>query len=85
MEPKQRRSKQRRSSLVTPIDKPQARKKTKMMKKEAIDLSDEEAQEVKREKETNFAEGTSQAPEFDIIDHFRKSMTHGKEIVVPIL
>ncbi|KAL2651488.1 hypothetical protein R1flu_019616 [Riccia fluitans] len=57
----------------------------KMMKKETIDLSDEEAQEAKREEETNFAKGTSQALETDIIDNFRKSMTYGEEVVVPIL
>ncbi|KAL2623463.1 hypothetical protein R1flu_003668 [Riccia fluitans] len=59
VEPKRRRSKRRRSSFVTPTDKPQARKKTQMMKKETIDLSDEKAQEAKREEETNFTEGTS--------------------------
>ncbi|KAL2645230.1 hypothetical protein R1flu_012817 [Riccia fluitans] len=56
-----------------------------MAKKETIDLSDEEPQEAKREEETNFAEGTSQAPTIDDIDNFRKSMTYGEEVVVPIL
>ncbi|KAL2633881.1 hypothetical protein R1flu_005360 [Riccia fluitans] len=75
---------QRQSSPETPTDKPQARKKTKMTKKGMIDLSDEEPQEAKKEEKTIFAEGTLQALETNIIDNFRKSMTYGEEVVVPI-
>ncbi|KAL2624138.1 hypothetical protein R1flu_008383 [Riccia fluitans] len=69
---------------MTPTIKPKARKKTKMMKNDMIDLSDDEPQEVKRE-ETILAKGTSQIPEIDIIDNFKKSMTYGEQMVVPIL
>ncbi|KAL2654160.1 hypothetical protein R1flu_022288 [Riccia fluitans] len=85
MKPDQRRSKRRRSSPVTPTDKPRTRKKTKMTKKGMIDLSDEEPQEAKREEETVYAEGTLQAPETDDINNFKKSMAYGEQVVVPIL
>ncbi|KAL2649248.1 hypothetical protein R1flu_017376 [Riccia fluitans] len=62
-----------------------ARKKMKMTKKETIHLSEGEVQEVKREEETNYAEGTSQVPETDVVDNYRKSMAYGEEVVVPIL
>ncbi|KAL2653370.1 hypothetical protein R1flu_021498 [Riccia fluitans] len=44
-----------------------------------IDLSSGEEQEAKRKEETNYAKGTLQAPETDIIDNFRKSMPYGEE------
>ncbi|KAL2642963.1 hypothetical protein R1flu_010550 [Riccia fluitans] len=57
----------------------------KMLRKDTIDLSDDEPQEVKKEEETVLAEGTSQVPEADVIENFKKSMVYGKQVVVPIL
>ncbi|KAL2610920.1 hypothetical protein R1flu_022612 [Riccia fluitans] len=51
VEPKQRRSKRRQSSPLIPTNKPKARRKTKMTKKDMIDISEEEPQEAKREEE----------------------------------
>ncbi|KAL2644893.1 hypothetical protein R1flu_012480 [Riccia fluitans] len=67
------------------MDKLKAKKKTKIMRKDTIDLSDDKLQEAKREEETIFTEGTSQIPETDVIDNFKKSMTYGEQVVVPIL
>ncbi|KAL2631496.1 hypothetical protein R1flu_016182 [Riccia fluitans] len=67
------------------MDKPKSRKKMKMSKKDTIDLSDDELQEAKREEETVLAEGTSQAPETEVIENFRKSMVYDEQVMVHIL
>ncbi|KAL2633488.1 hypothetical protein R1flu_004967 [Riccia fluitans] len=85
VETEQRRSKQRRPLTLT--DKPKMKKKTKMTKKDTIDLSNEEPQEANYlcQEKTIFAKDTLQAPETDNIDNFKKSMTYGEQVMVPIL
>ncbi|KAL2635268.1 hypothetical protein R1flu_006747 [Riccia fluitans] len=70
---------------MIPSDKPKARKKTNMTKKDTIDLSNDKSHEAEKEEETIFTEGTLQAPEIDDIENFKKSMNYGKQVVIPIL
>ncbi|KAL2652432.1 hypothetical protein R1flu_020560 [Riccia fluitans] len=70
---------------VTLMDKPKARKKMKMTKKDTIDLSDKERQQMKREDKIVFAEGTLQVPETNVIENFKKSMTYSEQVVIHIL